>query len=150
MKMLSYSVDISAPADRVSSIMLGKDTFRQWAGELKPGIFYEGVWNKGSRIRFVYLNSEGKKEGRVAEIADYIPHRLVAIRHRGIVADGKEIVREADAASGAESLENYTFNEHGGITTLVVNIDTAENDVDRFNEIWPKALAVLKSLVESR
>lgn len=148
--MLSFTVDISAAAEKVSRVMLDQETYKQWAAEFNPGSFYEGSWGKGDKILFVGLNEEGKKEGMVAEIADHIPNRLVSIRHRGVVVSDREITDGPEVEGWAGALENYTFNENGGITTLVVNVDTKEAYVDYFNEAWPRALNKLKEIVETK
>ncbi len=150
MKMLSYTIDISASAERVSTVMLGKETYREWAAEFNPGSFYEGGWNKGDKILFVGINDEGKREGMVAEIIDHVPNRLVSIRHRGVVVADREITEGPEVEGWSGAMENYTFNENNGITTIMVNVDTKEEFVDYFNEAWPKALNKLKEMAEKK
>lgn len=152
MKMLSYTINISAPAAKVSAVMLGAETYRQWTAEFNPASYssyYEGGWNKGDKIRFIGVDENGKKGGMVAEIAEHIPNRLVSIRHYGIL-DGENESTEGPAVEGwAGALENYTFNEEGGITTIIVDVDTHEDYVEYFNKTWPKALNRLKEMVEN-
>ncbi|WP_255573000.1 hypothetical protein [Hanstruepera marina] len=45
-------------------------------------------------------------------------------------------------------MENYSFQESNGITTVTVEMDTADDYIDYFNGIWPKALSTLKKIVE--
>lgn len=148
--MLNFSIDISAPADKVSSTMLGEETYRLWAAEFYPGSYYEGGWNKGDKICFLAINTKGKKAGMVSEIADHVPNRLVAIRHRGIVDGDREITEGPEVQDWAGAIENYTFIENGGITTVAVNVDAPEKDVDYFNDAWTRALDKLKTITESR
>lgn len=49
----------------------------------------------------------------------------------------------------AGGLENYTFEENNGITTVTVDVDMTDDYVDYFNETSPKALNKLKSILES-
>ncbi|MBX3239994.1 MAG: SRPBCC domain-containing protein [Chitinophagaceae bacterium] len=149
MKMLSYTINISAPAAKVSAVMLGEETYRQWTAEFNPSSYYEGGWNKGDKILFIGVDENGKKGGMVAEIAEHIPNRLVSIRHYGIL-DGENEITEGPAVEGwAGALENYTFSEEGGITTIIVDVDTQDKYVEYFNEAWPKALNRLKEIAEN-
>ncbi len=147
MKMLSFSVDISATAQKVSSTMLGTGTYEQWTAVFNPGSSFEGSWNKGERIYFVG-EKDGKKEGMIAEIAEHIPNRLVSIRHIGILDGEREVLEGPEVEGWAGALENYTFNEEKGITTVIVNVDTKEEYVEYFNETWPRALNKLKEIIE--
>jgi hypothetical protein len=45
-------------------------------------------------------------------------------------------------------LENYTFEESNGVTTVTIDLDTADEFEDYMNEAYPKALQKLKELCE--
>jgi L-rhamnose mutarotase len=45
--------------------------------------------------------------------------------------------------------ENYTLKESDGITTLDVETDMADEYVDMFTKMWPKALENVKALAEN-
>jgi len=131
--------------------MLGisnKSTYEQWTSLFNPTSTYEGSWNKGSKILFVGVDENGKKGGMVSEIAENTPNRFVSIRHYGVLKDDKEITEGPDVEKWANGFENYTFEEHNGITTLTVDLDTTEDFVDYMNETYPKALDKLKEVCE--
>jgi hypothetical protein len=44
--------------------------------------------------------------------------------------------------------ENYSLTKIGNDIKFEVNMDAAENFVDMFNEMWPKALKKLKEIAE--
>ena len=46
--------------------------------------------------------------------------------------------------------ENYTLRESGGRVTLTIEMDTVDSYKQYFEDTWPKALAALKELSESR
>lgn len=149
MKTRHYQTDINASAAHVYETMLGPATYNQWTAEFNPTSTYEGSWETGSRIHFIGTNKEGKKEGMVAEIKENIPNQFVSIRHLGILDDGQEITEGPKVEGWAGALENYTFTETNGVTTVAVAVDTNDEYADYFNETWPKALNRLKEISEA-
>lgn len=149
MEKLTYSIAINAPVEKVFTTMLAPDTYKQWTYEFNPTSHYEGGWNKGDKILFIGIDDEGKKGGMVASIEENIPNKYVSIRHYGLL-DGDNEITEGPAVEGwANALENYSFSETDGITTVTADVDVNENYVDYFNETWPKALDKLKNICES-
>lgn len=151
MNKLQFKKDIKAPAKKVYETMLGLNnikTYEQWTSEFHPTSTYEGNWDKGSKIYFIGTDENGKRGGMVSEIADNIPFQFVSIRHYGILDGENEITTGAEVEKWAGALENYSFHELNGITTLTVESDVTEDSVDFLNSTWPKALNALKQLAE--
>ncbi|KAB7530776.1 SRPBCC domain-containing protein [Flagellimonas olearia] len=151
MKKLQYHIDIKASAERVYNTMLGIGdigTYEQWTAEFNPTSSYEGSWEKGSKIHFVGTDENGKKGGMVSEIADNIPFQFVSIRHNGILDGENEITEGPEVEKWAGGLENYSFHENNGVTTVTVESDVTEDYLDYFDTTWPKALNKLKELSE--
>lgn len=152
MKRLQFSKDIEAPVEKVYETMLGLkniSTYEQWTAEFNPTSTYEGSWKEGSTIYFIGEDENGKRGGMISEIEENIPFRFVSIRFKGLLKDGKEILHGPDIENWKDGNENYLFSEHAGITTVIVEVDTAEGYVDYFNDTWPKALDKLKEIVEN-
>jgi hypothetical protein len=151
MKKLQFKVSINAPATKVYDLMLGitsKSTYEQWTALFNPTSTYEGKWEKGSKILFVGVDEKGEKGGMVSRIADNIPNRFVSIQHYGLLQADKEITEGPEVDKWANGLENYTFEENKGTTTVIVDLDTTEEFLDYMNESYPKALDKLKELCE--
>lgn len=149
MKRLNFNTQIEAPSSHVYNTMLGKETYKQWTAEFNPTSDYEGSWDKGSTILFIGINKEGKKEGMVAEIKENILNSFVSIQHIGLV-DGDKQITEGPAVEGwAGAIENYTFADENGVTTVTIDVDCNEEYMDYFKETWPKALNKLKQIAES-
>ena len=151
MKKLQYKKDINATAGKVYDTLLGLSdigTYEQWTAEFNPTSTYEGSWVKGSKIYFIGTDEHGKKGGMVSEIAENIPSKFVSIRHYGILDGDKEITEGPDVEPWAGGLENYSFSEQNGITTVTVDINVIEDYLDYFNTTWPKALNKLKEIAE--
>lgn len=123
-------------------------TYEQWTAEFNPTSSYEGSWEKGTKIYFVGTDENGKKGGMVSEIADNIPFLFVSIRHYGILDGENEITEGPEVEKWAGGLENYSFHENNGVTTVTVESDVTEDYLDYFDTTWPNALKKLKALSE--
>ncbi|MBT31085.1 MAG: tungsten formylmethanofuran dehydrogenase [Thalassobius sp.] len=151
MKKLKFQIDINTPAEKVYDIMLGIshiETYEQWTSEFNPTSTYEGSWEKGAKIYFVGTDENGKRGGMVSEIADNVPFKFVSIRHYGILDGENEITEGADVEKWAGGLENYSFHENNGVTTVTVETDAEADYIDYFDSTWPKSLNKLKEIAE--
>ncbi|MCM4165343.1 MULTISPECIES: SRPBCC domain-containing protein [unclassified Arenibacter] len=152
MKTKRYKININTTASKVYNLMLGlenKKTYEAWTALFDPTSTYEGSWDKGSKMLFVGTDEQGKKGGMIAEIAENIPNKFISIKHYGIIENDQEILDGPKVKSWAGSMENYTFSETNGVTTITVEVDSNEEYIDYFDKTWPKALDKLKALSES-
>jgi hypothetical protein len=97
---------------------------------------------------FVGTDENGEKGGMVSEIADNVPNSFVSIRHYGLVNANTEITEGPEVEKWANGLENYTFEESNGTTTVTVHLDTTEDFADYMNDTYPNALSKLKEVCE--
>ena len=151
MQKIQFKININAPVTKVYNFMLGinsKSTYEQWTALFNPTSTYEGSWDKGTKILFVGVDEKGEKGGMVSRITENIPDRFVSIQHYGLLKANKEITEGPEVEKWANGLENYSFEENNGTTTLTVDLDTAEEFLDYMNENYPKALDKLKELCE--
>ena len=151
MKKIEFKEQIKASAQKVYDCMLGLSdisTYEQWTAEFNPTSSYEGTWNKGDKIYFIATDENGKRAGMVSEIAENIPFEFVSIRHYGMLDGENEITSGELVESWAGCLENYSFKEHNGITTLKIEVETLDDYISYFQGTWPKALHKLKKIVE--
>jgi hypothetical protein len=151
MKKVQFKILISAPVDKVCDTMLGitdKFTYEQWTALFNPTSTYEGSWEKGQKMLFVGVDENGEKGGMVSRIADHVPNQFVSIQHYGLVKGSEEITTGPEVEKWANGLENYTFEESNGVTTVTVDMDTVEEFLDYMNDAYPKALQKLKEICE--
>ncbi|HEX9252250.1 MAG TPA: SRPBCC domain-containing protein [Ignavibacteriaceae bacterium] len=148
MQKLKFSIEINAPKEKVWDTMLDDKTYRQWTEPFSPGCYYEGDWNKGSKILFLATDQEGKIGGMVSRIKDNIKHEYISIEHLGMVQDGVEDTTSDAVKPWAGLLENYAFKSDGSRTELLVHINVNDDFKDMFDDMWPKALRKLKELAE--
>lgn len=151
MKKLQFKVSINAPSSKVYDLMLGitsKSSYEEWTAMFNPTSTYEGSWDKGSKILFVGVDEKGEKGGMVSRIAENIPNKFVSIQHYGLLKAGKEITEGPEVEKWANGLENYTYVESHGKTSVTVELDTVEEFLEYMNEHYPNALAKLKEICE--
>lgn len=148
MEKTNYSIVIHATAAKVYNTMITKATYEQWTFAFNPTSTFEGTWDKGSKIYFVGTDESGKKGGMIARIADNISNQFISIHHYGILDGENEITEGPQVEGWGDALENYSFMEVDGVTTVTVTLDVNKDYLDYFNETWPKALKILKELSE--
>ena len=133
--------------------MLGitdKSTYEQWTALFNPTSTYEGSWEKAQKMLFVGVDENGEKGGMVSRIADHVPNQVVSIQHYGLVKGSEEITTGLEVEKWANGLENYTFEESNGVTTVTIDLDTADEFEDYMNEFYPQALNKLKEICEQQ
>lgn len=151
MKTIRFKKEIKATVQKVYETMLGlqnKNTYQHWTAAFNPTSTWEGSWEKGSKIRFVGTDENGKKAGMVSKIEENQPARFVSIRHYGFLDGDMEITTGEQVEKWAGGHENYSFEENNGITTVTVDMDTIDEYMDYFNNTYPSALDRLKEISE--
>lgn len=151
MQKLQFKKEINASAQKVYETMLGlkdKATYEYWVATFNPTSTFEGSWEKGSKIRFVGTDENGKKAGMVSEIEENKPADFVSIRHYGFLDGDTEVTTGEQVEKWVGGHENYTFEENNGITTVTVDMDTIDEYLDYFNSTYPKAMDKLKEISE--
>ncbi len=144
-------MSIKASPQRVYETMLGlKDigTYEAWTAIFNPTSTYEGDWKAGTKMYFIGVDANGKRGGMISEIAAHSPAEFVSIRHIGMLDGEMEITSGPQVDSWAGTLENYSFHEENGNTTVTVEMDASEDFKAYFDSTWPRALEKLKALSE--
>lgn len=144
MKTVNSSITIRAPKEKVWNTMLQQETYRIWTTEFMEGLYYEGSWEQGEKIRF--LSPDGS--GLTSVIAESKPYHFISIKHLGIIKNGIEDTESPEAKAWSPAYENYSFTERDGLTELKVEMSVVPEEEQLMADIWPKALVKLKSLCE--
>ena len=150
MQKLHYSISINAPKEKVWDTMLDDATYREWTKAFNMGSsYYKGDWSEGSKILFVGLDPEtGIESGMVSRIAERRPYEFISIEHLGVIKDGVEDTTSEAAKKWAPAYENYTFKEVDGKTEVLVDMDSEDEYIKMFEDMWPKGLEKLKEIAE--
>ncbi len=148
METIQFTILINAGKQKVWETMLNDKTYRQWTAAFHEGSYYEGNWEKGSEIRFMGPDKEGKLSGMYAKIKDNRKYEFISIEHLGIITNGVVDTTSDEVKKWAPSFENYTFTEKGDQTEVKVEMQIIAEYKAMFEEMWPKALNALKKLSE--
>lgn len=147
---LHYSIEIFENPERVYSLMIDDNTYREWTYVFNAWSHFRGSWEKDSKILFVGCDEAGNEGGMVSRIKENIEGKYISIEHLGELKGGEEITSGPEVDSWAGSLENYIFDKTEKGTFLQVELTIGNTDyVDYFDNMWPKALEKLKEICES-
>jgi len=141
---VEITIAINASRSDVWKAMLGSDTYKRWTAPFCEGTYYEGSWDKGSRILFLAPNGDGM----VAEIVESKAPEFVSIRHLGEIKNGVEDTSSESVRAWAPTYENYRFKENDGGTELTIEVETTPGYEESLRGTYTKALNLLKELCE--
>jgi len=150
MEVVHFEILINAPVEKVYRTMIDEKGYTDWTAEFNPSSHYIGSWQKGSEIRFLGTDKDGKMGGMLSLIRENIPEKFISLEHRGEIEDGKEKMNGPKVSEWAGALENYSFKAVGDATLLSVDADTSQQYKSYFINTWPKALERLKSICEAK
>jgi hypothetical protein len=148
---IQFTTTIQAEANHVFDLMLGlsnKASYEQWTAAFNPTSSFEGNWEKDQKMLFIGVDENGEKGGMISRIIAHDLNRFISIQHYGILKGDVELTEGEEVEEWANSMENYSFEENNGTTTVTVDLDTAEDFLDYMNETYPQALARLKEMCE--
>jgi uncharacterized protein YndB with AHSA1/START domain len=145
---LHFEALIDAPISTVYSKMLDQETYAEWTSVFNPSSRYEGSWEKGSKIKFLGVDKQGKQGGMLGVVEENIPNQFVSINYYGIIDEDKEITSGSKMEGWANTYENYRFNSVNGKTLLTVDLGTSHKYQDYFEATYPQALEKLKRICE--
>ncbi|CAN5861971.1 hypothetical protein BH11BAC7_BH11BAC7_33280 [soil metagenome] len=148
MEIISFSILINAPRQKVWHAMLDKSTYPEWTKAFHEGSAFEGNWEKGSEMRFIAPSADGKVEGMYSRIKENVLHEFISIEHVGMIKAGQIDTTSEEAKKWFPSFENYTFTEKDGNTAVKIDMQTLTEYKAMFEVMWPKALMALKELSE--
>ena len=87
-------------------------------------------------------------DGMLAVIAANKRHEFISIKHIGFVMNGVEDTTSSDVRAWAPAYENYRFKTIPNATEVTIEQEVLLGGEAFMNEVWPKALAALKSICE--
>lgn len=151
MKKINLGITINASREAVWDAIVDDSKYRLWTSAFQETSYFEGGWNKGDTIRFIGTNEKGEKEGMVSEIAESIYPNYISIKHLGYIVNGIDDTTSEDIKKWAPAFENYTLETVQENKTLFkIDMDVTDEFYDMFMDLWPKALAKLKEVSETK
>ncbi len=148
--VLSFSIEIEAPVDKVFKTMLADDPYREWTSAFNPTSHFEGKWQKGESIKFLGCDEQGNVGGMLSMVRELIPNRHVSLQHIGEIQSGQNTDDTQKTESWSGALENYWYFPSDKGTMVYVETDQFPGFDEYFKDTWPKALAILKKICEKQ
>lgn len=145
MEKLVFSTSINASPEKVWNVLWTDASYRKWTAAFMEGSYAVTDWKEGSKVLFL----DGKGMGMVSRIAVNRPNEYMSIEHLGEVKDGVEDTTSDRVKAWAGAHENYTLKKINDQTELTIDMDITEEFKEMFAQIWPKALANVKTLSEN-
>ncbi len=148
MQTVQFTQVINAPKEHVWKTMLEKPTYEARTTAFAEWSTYE--WSRDQWEKITFIGPDGiAGGGMVAEIAESRLYEYVSIRHLAELSPDEKTGKVIETRFPEPSYENYTLEEHDGVTTVtVVMTALPEEYVEMFSEMWPNALLALKELCE--
>ena len=145
----TFSIIIEANKSKVWHTMLDDRTYRIWTQKFQEGSYYEGSWDKGSDIRFLATDNEGKTMGMFSQVNENIPYEFVSILHKGLISGDTIDTTSEECKKWDTSCESYRFNAiNSESTELIVEIRIPDEYSKMLEEMWLVALQSLKEICE--
>lgn len=148
METLHFNILINANKQKVYKTMIADDSYREWTKAFHEGSYFIGSWEKGSEIHFLGPSEDGALSGMYSRIKENIPYVFISIEHLGMIQDGQIDTTSEAVRKWAPSFENYTFSGDGDSTNLKIDVQTPTEYKAIFEQMWPNALELLKTLSE--
>lgn len=145
MQYLTFSSDINASPEKIWQVLWEDATYRQWTSAFSEGSYAISDWKEKSKVHF--LSPSG--EGMFSEIDQLVPNAFMSFRHLGVVRNGEEQPQDEETRKWSGAMENYTLERMGDGTRLTVEIDITDDHAQYFQDTFPKALALVKSIAEN-
>lgn len=146
MERKEFKTTINAPKEKVWKVLWNDDTYPKWMAPFGEGSRAETDWKEGSKVLF--LSADGG--GMVSRIAENRPNEFMSIEHLGFVKDGVEDTTSDKVKEWKGAKENYSLTNEDGKTVLVVAMDIADEYLDYFLKVWPKAFEKIKELSDKQ
>lgn len=148
MQKIHFSILINAPVAKVWDSMLQDTTYREWTTPFNGSSHYEGDWSEGSEILFLGDTESNEKSGMYSRIKENRMHEFISVEHLGLIDKGVVDTTSEEVKKWAPSFENYSFKEVPDGTEVSVDMDINDEYKASFEDMWPKALAILKEIAE--
>jgi uncharacterized protein YndB with AHSA1/START domain len=147
MEKLKFSININASREKVWQILWNKDSYKKWTSAFSESSDVRtDDWKEGSKVLFV----DASGNGMISMVASNRPNEYMSFKHLGEVHDKVEDTTSEKVKMWSGSEENYTLKESNGGTELLVEIDIPAAFKDMFEQMWPKALQIVKDLAETK
>ncbi|WP_132054489.1 VOC family protein [Pseudocnuella soli] len=142
---MHFSVQISAPREKVWEVLLEDHYYRQWTAAFHPGSFAEGDWSEGGTVYF--KTPEG--DGMVSKVLAHQPGTIISFVHESVLHNNEEVPDHPQSERWRGAREIYRAENNGDGTQLSIEVDVIDEYKKHMESSWQKALQIVRSLAET-
>lgn len=139
-KTISFSIFINSDREKIWNVLWDTKSYEKWTSVFMEGSHYKGELKQGNTIQF--LGSDGG--GMTSHIEKLVENEQIVFAHQKEIKNGVETEAPWQGAKEIYHLKKET--ETG--TELQVILDASPDMEKYFNDVFPKALKLVKQLSE--
>ncbi len=141
LKTISFSIQIHSKREKIWAVLWNPKSYQEWTSVFSEGSHYNGEMKQGNTIHF--LGKDGG--GLSSKIEKIIENEQMVFTHQKELRNGVET-----DSSWERAKEIYYLKKDSETSTeLQVIIDVTTDMESYFNDIFPKALAIIKQISET-
>lgn len=144
MQTKTFEIEIKATPQKVWEVLWDDLTYMQWTSAFCNGSYIKTDWKLGSSVWF--LSPSGN--GMYSEISSMELYKTMVFKHIGELSNFKELPIDEKTSQWSGSKESYYLTENNGFTKLKAALDVVEEHISYFDDVFPKALAIVKEIAE--
>ncbi|UTA69353.1 SRPBCC domain-containing protein [Emticicia sp. 21SJ11W-3] len=145
MKVISKSIEIAAPKERIWDVLLQDKYGRIWMDIFSPGSHALTDWELGGKVIF----TDGSGGGIFGRIIIKEPYKIISVEYDGLLKNNLEDTTSEEAKPWIGTHETYRLTEKETITLLEIESDMIDDYYDMMAEHWDKALLKIEELATS-
>lgn len=146
MKRLTFAINIKTDAKNLWHQLWDLENYKAWTNIFCEGSYYESSkFEQGEKIHL--LTPSG--EGMYSILETVKPFQFLAFKHIGFLKDFKEMPLDEATEQWTNAIESYEIIPNEESCLLKVKVDTAEAYLDHMNNVFSKALEILKKQCET-
>ena len=142
MKTIKKEIEISAPREKVWTVLVEKSYNDNWLSLFSMGTSASTDWIEGHKVIF----ADNSNNGIIGKITTKQPYEFIKITYEGVIENGVENYDNemAKALNGTE--ETYELSDSNGNTKLVISADMDDDYFDEMSTAWDAALQRISEL----
>jgi hypothetical protein len=146
MKALTFEIIIKTDAKNLWHQLWDLENTKPWTNIFCAGGYFEtNKFEEGEKNHLLTPSGEGMYS--ILETVN--PYSFLAIKHINFLQDFKEIPLDESAQEWTNAIESYEIIPNEESCLLKVKVDTADAYLDRMNNVFSKALEILKKQCET-
>lgn len=142
MKTIRKEIEITAPKEKVWTVLLDDTYNKDWYALFSEGTTAQSDWIEGHKITF----TDKSNNGMVGTIARKKPYEKLSFVFDGLVVNGTEDYDSEIAKQFKGAEETYRLESKGDNTILSISADMDEEMYDEMDRKWETALQRISEL----